>query len=67
VNEAAPERPVEQTATVEVTLPALLLSRASRFFKAALTAGFKETHTHVINYNADSAEGVAYDIEDQTP
>jgi hypothetical protein len=42
---------------VEVTLPAFLLARESGFFRAALTNGFKETHSHVINYEAADAEG----------
>jgi hypothetical protein len=56
VNEGARERPAEETATVEVTLPAFLLARASRFYKEALTAGFQETHTRVTHYKTDSAK-----------
>jgi hypothetical protein len=47
------------TATVEVILPAFLLERESGFFRAALTNGFRETHSRVINYHAQSAEGAA--------
>jgi hypothetical protein len=53
------------TATVEVTLPAVLLARESSFFEAALSAGFKETSTRVINYNARSAEGARWPVFDR--
>jgi hypothetical protein len=51
------ETTTPDTATVEVTLPAFLLWRESGFFKAALTNGFKETHSRVIDYGVADFEG----------
>jgi hypothetical protein len=42
---------------MEVTLPAFLLARESGFFRAALTNGFKETHSRVISLEAAEVEG----------
>jgi hypothetical protein len=54
--EGTEERRVK-TAFKEVTLPAFLLARESAFFRAALTDGFKEAKSRVINYKAESTEG----------
>jgi hypothetical protein len=44
-------------AVVELQGVACLLMRESEFFLGALSNGFKETATKVINYHADSRQG----------
>jgi hypothetical protein len=57
VEVAVRDRLVLDTATMEVTLPAFMLVRDSGFFRAALTNGFKETHSREIDCEAADAEG----------
>jgi hypothetical protein len=47
----------EERAVVELHGVACMLMRESEFFMGALSNGFRETATKVINYHADSQQG----------